>query len=440
MKRIVLVDLQPYVSEVLKMVFKEEFEVLRKDFKGAKEVLREDDLLILDMDDLSYEKLSFLNSFSKHVHPILVCSKNLNLGRFLTVKKPVNLKELIGRCKEVIYQIEERGDKGKVCQKFNINRLLFGEESWNRAKVAFKLGVPMLICGEDGCKANLFARNLHDLYGEGEYLEIYPSEFEKVVSKEKIDSPCTIFLNIYDPKPTKIEQKNMLLFLEDSDKTRFIFYSKDPIYDKSKDFIPDFFYKISTFTILIPPLRERKEDLFEIFKLFVKEKEKAIGLNISFSADLEQFVKDYNWPGNLAEMENIATKSVILSKKGLIDREVLISALVYPFIKSKIGKDDKDKIYYSKPSSNNFVKLREDKVVHMDNFGYEFSLKSRVLKGELSLKEAVDILEKDIIEEALVVSNFVQSRTAKLLGISRRILGYKMRLLNISVHKEKKIS
>lgn len=96
----------------------------------------------------------------------------------------------------------------------------------------------------------------------------------------------------------------------------------------------------------------------------------------------------YDWPGNVRELENIIERIVVLSSSDLINPDDI-------------------------PPS-----LKTDSRVELIKLG--------VLDGRISFEDAEREFEKDIIVEALKKSNFVQTRAAEILGISRRILKYKM--------------
>jgi formate hydrogenlyase transcriptional activator len=84
---------------------------------------------------------------------------------------------------------------------------------------------------------------------------------------------------------------------------------------KEKIFRADLFYRLNVFPIIVPPLRKRKEDIPLLTHFFVKRFSERMGKNISRvpSDDLMKLVQ-YNWPGNIRELENIIERGVIVSK------------------------------------------------------------------------------------------------------------------------------
>jgi DNA-binding NtrC family response regulator len=80
-------------------------------------------------------------------------------------------------------------------------------------------------------------------------------------------------------------------------------------------FRSDLFYRLNVFPLKIPALRERKEDIPQLVSHFVDKFSKKLGKNIKTITNktLEQF-KDYSWPGNIRELENIVERAMIFSK------------------------------------------------------------------------------------------------------------------------------
>ena len=84
-------------------------------------------------------------------------------------------------------------------------------------------------------------------------------------------------------------------------------------------FREDLFFRISSITIDIPPLRERKEDLPDLIRFFVKESEKDLKKKINhIEAGVMEYLLAYDYPGNIRELKNIIERLVVLSADGTI--------------------------------------------------------------------------------------------------------------------------
>jgi len=158
-------------------------------------------------------------------------------------------------------------------------------------------------------------------------------------------------------------------------------------------FREDLFYRINVVPITIPPLRERREDIPLLIKHFLESKpDKSEG--IEFNEKAMDLLMAYDWPGNVRELENVVERVCTLASD------------------SEIGPEDLPE------------NLRKS-----SGFG---GMKEAVLAGKIPFSEATREIESEIILGALRKTNFVQTKAANLLGISRRILKYKMDKLGIS--------
>lgn len=160
-------------------------------------------------------------------------------------------------------------------------------------------------------------------------------------------------------------------------------------------FREDLYYRINVIALYLPPLRERGEDVPLLAKHFLAKRiEEDNRPPQEFSKDAVDLLSRYPWPGNVREMENIIEQAFIWSKG---------SDIITPEHLPIILKED------SRSSS-----LRDD-----------------TLAGRLSLEKAVMEFEREIILDALKRTNYIQTHAANLLGISRRMLKYRMDTLGI---------
>jgi two-component system, NtrC family, response regulator AtoC len=161
-------------------------------------------------------------------------------------------------------------------------------------------------------------------------------------------------------------------------------------------FREDLYYRINVIALYLPPLRERGEDIPLLAKHFlVKRIEEEKRPAQEFSKDSLELISRYPWPGNVREMENIVEQAFIWSKGcHVITPEHLPTIL---------------------RTDTRSTSLRDD-----------------TLAGRLSLEKAVMEFEREIILDALKRTNYVQTHAATMLGISRRMLKYRMDTLGIS--------
>jgi len=164
---------------------------------------------------------------------------------------------------------------------------------------------------------------------------------------------------------------------------------------KKGEFREDLYYRINVVPIVIPPLRERKEDIPMLLEHFIKKFNAENNKNLKgVSKEALELMMNYDWPGNVRELENLIERVINLTFNEYIQPNELPFSLI------------------------NIPKINV--------------LKESVLNGKVSFLEAEEEFEKGIILDALKKANYVQSHAAEMLRISRRILKYKMEKLGIN--------
>jgi len=154
---------------------------------------------------------------------------------------------------------------------------------------------------------------------------------------------------------------------------------------REEGFRQDLYYRLQVIPIFLPPLRERREDIPPLLDHFLRKVCEREGKEISgVSPEARHFLLTYDYPGNVRELENIIERAVVLSRKGIIGLEDLPLPL-----REGRAQDPPDR--------------------------------------EANLPSSVANMEKDLILQALQASEGNQSRAAQSLGISERVLRYKMR-------------
>jgi DNA-binding NtrC family response regulator len=168
---------------------------------------------------------------------------------------------------------------------------------------------------------------------------------------------------------------------------------------RAKQFRQDLFYRINVINLTLPPLRERYDDVPHLAQFFsTKLGRRYGGRAISFSPEALECLTSYDWPGNVRELENVVESLLALAPN------------------DEVAMEDLPR------------KLRE----RTSGEGAP----APVFSAGLGFEQAERIFETEMIVKALKRANFVQTRAAELLGISRRILKYKMDKLRINERGE----
>ena len=149
----------------------------------------------------------------------------------------------------------------------------------------------------------------------------------------------------------------------------------------------DLYYRLEQFTLTVPPLRERKEDIEDLALSFLKEISLELGRKIKgFSKEGLRFLSKQKWPGNVRQLKNTVTRAVIFSQSEIIGRDEL-SAVV---VSDRTTGEDVD------------------------------------VSG-MKLNDAVERVEKKLIEDALTSNKWKKLKTAQTLGIDYKTLMKKIR-------------
>lgn len=110
----------------------------------------------------------------------------------------------------------------------------------------------------------------------------------------------------------------------------------------AKRFREDFFYRISTIVIEVPPLRKRREDLEDIINFFLVRSQAENRRSIyKIEPEVYHFLMEYDYPGNVRELRNIVDRMVVLSEKGIINKKclpVLYDLKTEPLLSKPAGK------------------------------------------------------------------------------------------------------
>lgn len=98
----------------------------------------------------------------------------------------------------------------------------------------------------------------------------------------------------------------------------------------NKQFREDLYYRLSSFPIHIPPLRERKADIVVLINHFIKVFNEKLGKNIKgVTKTALKYLYDYDWPGNIRELENMLERCIILTEDDSIDMDILPQSITH---------------------------------------------------------------------------------------------------------------
>lgn len=298
------------------------------------------------------------------------------------------------------------------------------------AKQVSKTNASVLITGESGTGKEVFSRAIHEESGrKGDFIPVncsaIPSELLESelfgyvegaftgasrngrAGKFELAHGGTLFLDEIGDMPTLMQAK-LLRVLQDGivypvGSSKAIKVDARIIAATNKDllnlmeegkFREDLYYRLNVVSIIIPPLRERKEDIPELINTFILEFTEKNNINkMDITPDAMKILTDYQWKGNIRELRNTIERLVILSKDNKIHSENIPVQIINSI------------------NITPFIDLNESETI--------------------DLKKTVEEFEKNIILNALKVTNGNKVQSAELLGIKRATLYYKLDLYGI---------
>ena len=434
-----ILDDEKGILEILEDILKDEkFQV--RSFLWGKELLKEINIkqpkvILLDLwlkDIDGFDVLEKVKKFYPEVQIIIISGhgnietavKAIKMGAFDFIEKPLSYERVVvtveNAFKLALLEEENRRLRENI---FGGVKLSGVSQAIQKIKELIVKVAPMdttvLIQGESGVGKEVVAKLIH-LYSKRAkeaFVEINCAAIpETLIESELFGYEKGAFSGAIKSKPGKIElAKDGTLFLDEiaemsqTVQAKFLRVLQDKTFERlgglttiktnarfvvatNKDllklvrqgkFREDLYFRVNVFPIYIPPLRERKEAILKIADYIINKLSKKIGKDpLKLSKNSKEILKNYSWPGNIRELENVLERGFILAKGEELELEPEFF--------------EKDKVFQEKKEPEN-------------------------------LKE----LEKRAILEVLKKTGGNKKRAAELLGISLRTLYYKIKEYNL---------
>jgi two-component system NtrC family response regulator len=411
-------------ERALQLVRERTFEIVLLDYK------------LPDMDGLTV--LKKLKEMNPEIQVIMITAFGsienavtaLKEGAFEYLTKPIDLDDLLFKIKKVEERLhlihENLVLKEALKDKMKSENIVYASEKMHEivsliVRVA-KTDSTCMVRGESGVGKEIVANLIHELSErKGQPLvkvncsaipdtllesELFGYErgaftgaYQRKIGKFEVANKGTVFLDEIGDVPLSLQPK-LLRVLQEREierlgglhpikvDVRIIAATNKNLEEEVRQgrFREDLFYRLNIVQIEIPPLRERKEDIPLLLDFFLKKFDERHKKQIKgFSREARDALIKHDYPGNVRELENIVERAVVLSRGEYITREDL----------SIFGP-------------------------------------AEALPTDGSMKQVVESMEKRMIMEALVTANWVQTRAAEAIGISERMLRYKMKKLGIA--------
>ena len=351
----------------------------------------------------------------------------MKLGALDYLTKPFDIEELKIIVERAIKQYELRVEniyyREEEEKRFNFDEIIGKSKAIKRVlemvKSVSATPATVLITGESGTGKELIARAIHknspgnknpfvvvncvafsshllesELFGHEK--GAFTGAIFKRIGRFEMAKGGTIFLDEIGEVDPVIQTK-LLRFLQEKEfervgssksikvDVRILSATNLDLKKKAEDnnFRQDLYYRLNVFNIEVPPLRERKEDIPLLVEHFIHKYDKILNKKVEeISPQAMELLLNYDYPGNIRELENILERSMIMAKNNIMDET-----------------------YFAFINKENFLEK----------------------KG--TLKE----VEKELIIKYLIQNKSNRTKTAELLGISRRSLQNKIKEYQIEL-------
>jgi DNA-binding NtrC family response regulator len=173
-------------------------------------------------------------------------------------------------------------------------------------------------------------------------------------------------------------------------------------------FREDLYYRLKVVPLLVPPLRDRREDILPLARLFLDRFSKQFRKPFrGFAASAERVLFDYSWPGNIRELKNLMERTVLLEQGELLEAHHLrLAPRPRTPDEATLGQRVDDALTGVMPSTG------------------------------IPFEALVEELERALIVRASYATKWNQSRTAELLNLKRDKLRYRMKLYDLHAERQ----
>ena len=388
------------------------------------------------------EVLERIKEFDEEVIVIMVTAlgvletavKAMRLGAFDYINKPFNLDELAIVIKKALETQELKREVAQLRstqpKKFSIDEIVGDSEDLQHVlgmvrKIALSDAGTVLIQGASGTGKELIAKAIHyesaradkpfmaincaavpETLLESELMGHEKGAFTDAKNQKKglfeMAHGGTVFLDEIGDMPQAIQAK-LLRVLEDRSFRR-VGGTKDIHIDvrivsatnkdllaaiEDKSFRNDLYYRLQVIPIFLPPLCDRRSDILVLARSFIEAFNAEFGKSVKgISEDAEKFLVEYDWPGNIRELRNVIERAIILENEEIMRLEHLPRELV-----SRSGVVEAGPLEFNLPP------------------------------------EGIDIedVERELIRQALDMSEGNQSKAAKKLNLGIDAFRYRMK-------------
>ena len=362
---------------------------------------------------------------------------------------PTQIRRVVGEAMEVALRMREPAVLAETLPEEDSNGLIVGacqamQEMYKAIGRVAAQDVPVLITGESGTGKELVARAIyqHSRRSRSPFLALncaaipeplleselfghekgaFTGADRKRIGRFEQCNGGTLFLDEIGDMPLALQVKMLRILQEQTFErvggsetvttdVRLISATHHDLKASAADakFRPDLYYRLGVFTIHLPPLRERGDDLLVLVQHFLRRFNKQLGRDIrEVSPESMARLRAYTWPGNLRELQSVL-KQALLRATG----SILLPNMLPELTTSPVD---------TPPTPS-------------DHFNVEGFIRKRLAEGTEELNdEAHRELDRILLPLVMEHTRGNQFQAAKLLGVARQTLRRRLLELNISL-------
>ncbi len=420
-KLVFIVDDEQAISKLLSYWVKDKWKYDVEIFSNGEDVLRRlnvrPDLILLDImlpGINGIDVLKRIKQLDENLPVIMLSAQGsievavdaLRLGAFDYFPKPIDIQHLEPAVKNAIksydLQRELESLKENVKKEYSFDNMISAD---GRMQDVFKLvtkvlnnEITVLVYGESGTGKELIARAIHyngkrkdkpfivvncasiprellesELFGHEK--GSFTGAHQRKLGKFELANGGTIFLDEVGELEMLLQAKLLRVIQErefervggteliKTDVRIISATNRDlKLAVEKKEFREDLYYRLNSFPISIPPLRFRRGDILVLAQHFLDSFNKKLGKSVKgFSKKAVKLIYEYNWPGNIREMENMIERCLIICEKDMIDVDDLPSQIR---VSEPAGDDNINGFLFSDDTIIPFEKLKEESIRH----------------------------------------------------------------------------
>jgi len=421
-KLIFIVDDEPSIRKLLTHWVKNQWGYETVTFENGLDMIKElsqnPTLILLDImlpDSNGVELISKIKSYDPNLPVIMlsaqgsieVALESIRKGAFDYFTKPIDNNRLEPAIKNAIsnYELHKRVEEleSDLQHEYSFDNIISNDP---RMQVVFKLvskilnnDITVLINGESGTGKELVARAIHfngkrkekpfvvvncasiprellesELFGHEK--GSFTGAHQRKIGKFEAADGGTLFLDEIGEMEMSLQAKILRVIQQKEFErvggnetlrvdVRILSATNRDLKDMvdNNEFREDLYYRLSSFPILVPSLRERRGDIVVLVNHFIEKFNEKIGTEVKgLTKKALKYIYDYDWPGNIRELENTIERCIILTDTNEIDIDVLPESIVSQDMTHQIDKNGA--MFTEHSPIIPFEKLKEEAIKH----------------------------------------------------------------------------